>query len=235
MYNLLLLGILQPDVVTTSDVFEMMLSNSSRCAFVILILSCLAQSSRIQGFILHKGNQQQQQRRNVPFIKSHLPTTLSSSSSCSPLSKIPLSPYYQTQSVRQATIPLSRTTTTTRRSLQLFALLEGGEGDEKGDEDEVGEEEEEELEQDIDFLFEEVTQDDIISTSNVQVGEKVWRYVKKPLLSIGSKGATLTHGNSLRQLLEAHTVVKVKVNTKKFDGTYGVVCVVDVVVDACTE
>ena len=125
-----------------------------------------------------------------------------------------------------STNPLSRTTTS-RRSLQLRALFDGG-GDEAAGEDEIVEEEEEE---DIDFLFEEVTEDDIIiSTTNFEVGEKVWRYVKKPLLSIGSKGATLTHGNSLRQLLEAHTVVKVKVNTKKFDGTYNVcvcVCVCD--------
>jgi hypothetical protein len=46
--------------------------------------------------------------------------------------------------------------------------------------------------------------------------EKVWRYAKKPLLRIGSKGATHAHGNSLRQLLDDHTVVKVKVNTKTF-------------------
>ena len=48
------------------------------------------------------------------------------------------------------------------------------------------------------------------------VQEKVWRYVKKPLLRIGVKGATPAHGNSLRQLLEDHTAVKVKVNTKNF-------------------
>jgi RNA-binding protein YhbY len=48
--------------------------------------------------------------------------------------------------------------------------------------------------------------------------EKVWRHVKKPLLSIGAKGATLSHGNSLRELLLAHTAVKVKVNTQSFDG-----------------
>ena len=46
--------------------------------------------------------------------------------------------------------------------------------------------------------------------------EKCWRHVKKPLLRVGSKGATLSHGNSLRQLLNDHTAVKVKVNTKKF-------------------
>ena len=49
--------------------------------------------------------------------------------------------------------------------------------------------------------------------------EKAWRYAKKPLLRIGSKGATLTHGNSLKQLLEQHTVIKVKVNTRRFDNS----------------
>ena len=48
--------------------------------------------------------------------------------------------------------------------------------------------------------------------------ENAWRYAKKPLMSIGSKGATPTHGNSLRQLLEHHQIVKVKVNTRKYDG-----------------
>merc|ERR1712194_469214 len=46
--------------------------------------------------------------------------------------------------------------------------------------------------------------------------EELWRYVKKPLISVGGKGATNKHGNSLRQLLDDHTVVKVKVNTKSF-------------------
>jgi hypothetical protein len=50
--------------------------------------------------------------------------------------------------------------------------------------------------------------------------ELSWRYAKKPLLRIGVKGATMTHGNSLQQLSEAHTVVKDKVNTQKFGGTY---------------
>ena len=49
--------------------------------------------------------------------------------------------------------------------------------------------------------------------------ERAWRYAKKPLLSIGSKGATNSHGNSLRQLLNQHTVVKVKVNTRRFDDS----------------
>lgn len=45
--------------------------------------------------------------------------------------------------------------------------------------------------------------------------ETAWRYVKKPLLRIGGKGVAESHGNSLRELLEAHTCVKVKVNTDK--------------------
>ncbi len=67
-------------------------------------------------------------------------------------------------------------------------------------------------EEGISFLFEE-PQDILDST------EKAWRYAKKPLLRIGSKGATHAHGNSLRQLLEDHTVVRVKVNTKKFNNS----------------
>lgn len=48
--------------------------------------------------------------------------------------------------------------------------------------------------------------------------EKAWRYAKKPLMSIGSKGATAAHGNSLRQLLDSHTAVKVKVvSTQSYD------------------
>ena len=46
--------------------------------------------------------------------------------------------------------------------------------------------------------------------------EEVWRHAKKHLISVGGKGATKKHGNSLRQLLDDHTVVKVKVNTKTF-------------------
>jgi len=45
--------------------------------------------------------------------------------------------------------------------------------------------------------------------------EKTWRHVKKPMLRIGSKGAAPSHGNSLRELLEQHDAVKVKVNTYK--------------------
>ncbi len=46
--------------------------------------------------------------------------------------------------------------------------------------------------------------------------QKAWQHAKKPLLRIGSKGPTKTHGNSLRQLLDQHTVVKVKVNLASF-------------------
>lgn len=66
--------------------------------------------------------------------------------------------------------------------------------------------------EDISFLFDE-------PEPELEASEKAWRYAKKPLLRIGSKGATHAHGNSLRQLLEDHTVVRVKVNTKKFNNS----------------
>jgi RNA-binding protein YhbY len=50
--------------------------------------------------------------------------------------------------------------------------------------------------------------------------EKAWRHAKKPLLRIGSKGFSKSHGNSLRQLLQDHVIVKVKLNTDKY-GTCG--------------
>ena len=43
--------------------------------------------------------------------------------------------------------------------------------------------------------------------------EKAWKYVTKPLLRLGSQGISIKHGNSLRELLLAHSVVKVKVNS----------------------
>ena len=46
--------------------------------------------------------------------------------------------------------------------------------------------------------------------------EQAWRYIKKPLLSIGAKGAKPTQGNSLKSLLKDHHIVKVKVNMKPF-------------------
>jgi RNA-binding protein YhbY len=62
------------------------------------------------------------------------------------------------------------------------------------------------------FVLDEV---DTVPVKELAYMEKTWRYAKKPLLRIGSKGATATHGNSLRQLLEDHTVCKVKINTNK--------------------
>ena len=50
--------------------------------------------------------------------------------------------------------------------------------------------------------------------------EQAWRYTNKILLRIGAKGATATHGNSLRQLLLDHTAVKVKINTAPYDGSF---------------
>lgn len=58
----------------------------------------------------------------------------------------------------------------------------------------------------------------LFGTSTDEAKEIVWRHVKKPLLRLGAKGASASHGNSLKQLLEDHTAVKVKVNTKPYDG-----------------
>ncbi len=52
--------------------------------------------------------------------------------------------------------------------------------------------------------------------SSIRIGiDKAWRYVPKPLLRIGGKGVADSHGNSLKELLNAHTVVKVKINSDK--------------------
>ena len=75
-----------------------------------------------------------------------------------------------------------------------------------------GEDDNEIDDEDIEFLFEEPE----IKYADLDASEKAWRHAKKPLLSIGAKGASHSHGNSLRQLLDDHTVVKVKVNPKKF-------------------
>jgi RNA-binding protein YhbY len=45
--------------------------------------------------------------------------------------------------------------------------------------------------------------------------DAAWRHVGKPLLRIGSKGVSATHARSLGELLDAHTCVKVKINTRK--------------------
>ena len=77
-------------------------------------------------------------------------------------------------------------------------------------------------EEEIERLFEEV--DEALLKRVLEPTEKAWRHAKKVLLRIGSKGATLTHGNSLRQLLEQHQVVKVKINTRKFGTFFTVLC-----------
>jgi len=45
--------------------------------------------------------------------------------------------------------------------------------------------------------------------------DEAWRFAPKPLLRIGGKGVSQNHGNSLGELLTAHTVVKVKINSQK--------------------
>jgi hypothetical protein len=71
---------------------------------------------------------------------------------------------------------------------------------------------------------------DAVSTSfdksSLDTRERAWRYVKKPLLRIGAKGCSKSHGNSLRQLLADHVLVKVKVNTNKY-GTFNFVMLSD--------
>ena len=64
-----------------------------------------------------------------------------------------------------------------------------------------------------------MTPDDMPESSNNDNNmESVWRFIKKPLLRLGSKGISPSHGNSLRELLKSHRVIKVKVNNRK-DGT----------------
>lgn len=85
-----------------------------------------------------------------------------------------------------------------------ITYLQSTSGEARGEDDEAEDE-------DFEILFGEEEEE-----PDLDVTEKAWRYAKKPLLSIGAKGATGSHGNSLRQLLDSHTVVKVKVNTNKF-------------------
>ena len=60
------------------------------------------------------------------------------------------------------------------------------------------------------------TEDDQENDSSLRIGiDKAWRYVPKPLLRIGGKGVADSHGNSLKELLNAHTIVKVKINSDK--------------------
>lgn len=50
--------------------------------------------------------------------------------------------------------------------------------------------------------------------------DAAWRYVKKPFLRIGDKGVAQSHANSLCELLNAHTLVKVKINSSKNDDDW---------------
>uniref|UniRef100_I2CPM2 Uncharacterized protein n=2 Tax=Nannochloropsis gaditana (strain CCMP526) TaxID=1093141 RepID=I2CPM2_NANGC len=45
-----------------------------------------------------------------------------------------------------------------------------------------------------------------------QVLDSLWNQQRKPLLRLGAKGVLKSHLNSLRELLDAHNVVRVKVN-----------------------
>jgi len=59
-------------------------------------------------------------------------------------------------------------------------------------------------------------ENDAVDDSVIRAGiDKAWRYVPKPLLRIGGKGVSDSHGNSLKELLNAHTAVKVKINSSK--------------------
>jgi RNA-binding protein YhbY len=117
-------------------------------------------------------------------------------------------------------------TTTTTPISRLFAKNNKSGDDDDDDlkilemdmlEDEDNDDEDEDDDNDVDDKDEE---ESTSSSSKTPDGmEKAWRYAKKPLLRIGSKGATLSHGNSLKQLLEQHTVVKVKVNTRRFNDS----------------
>jgi len=60
-----------------------------------------------------------------------------------------------------------------------------------------------------------VSTEDATDATNSSNMEMAWRFIKKPLLRLGSKGAAPSHGNSLRELLKTHKVVKVKVNNRR--------------------
>ena len=99
----------------------------------------------------------------------------------------------------------------------LFEDFEGGNGDGNVDEGKGGGGGDRKLGEKGHFSQDTTPPKDL--EKSLEPSEKLWRYVKKPLLRIGAKGATHSHGNSLRQLLEDHTAVKVKINTKKYNGS----------------
>mmetsp|Transcript_26289 Transcript_26289/g.32836 ORF Transcript_26289/g.32836 Transcript_26289/m.32836 type:complete len:151 (-) Transcript_26289:284-736(-) len=63
--------------------------------------------------------------------------------------------------------------------------------------------------QDGPMLMEEETQQQPKNNNSI---EKLWKLQRKALLRIGSKGVHQSHINSLKELLLAHSVIKVKVN-----------------------
>jgi hypothetical protein len=123
-----------------------------------------------------------------------------------------------TSTTTTITIPSALTATPllsySRRLATTTLHVGGAENEEEEDDDDDEDLSDDEV--DV-FLDEQLV---LPEMKDLKGAELAWRYAKKPLLRIGVKGATMTHGNSLRQLLEAHTVVKVKVNTQKFGGTY---------------
>jgi hypothetical protein len=97
-------------------------------------------------------------------------------------------------------ISLSHTTSSVRTLNMILRL----------DNDESQEKEEEENDSDNDWSDDALTS--VSSQLDLSNMERAWRYSKRPLLSLGAqKGATIKHGNSLRELLNHHTAVKVKV------------------------
>eukprot|EP00521_Asterionellopsis_glacialis_P018370 CAMPEP_0195308296 /NCGR_PEP_ID=MMETSP0707-20130614/38152_1 /TAXON_ID=33640 /ORGANISM="Asterionellopsis glacialis, Strain CCMP134" /LENGTH=228 /DNA_ID=CAMNT_0040372561 /DNA_START=124 /DNA_END=810 /DNA_ORIENTATION=+ len=115
-----------------------------------------------------------------------------------------------------------RTTTTTTTTDRIIGVLQNAaaaSGDEAGaqaDDWNLDDDQMADLFEDYDGFLDGEIDGDFTPLPELDQAEKAWRHVKKPLLSIGGKGASLSHGNSLRQLLNDHTAVKVKVNLQKF-------------------
>jgi hypothetical protein len=143
------------------------------------------------------------------FLFAMISTTIVPSSSAYTLSKL-IPRAFRPPPFHRKNSPVCRKASTLTRSgeLQQDDSWGGGVQDDGPNEEDDGLVDDE----DIEFLFEEPE----VPYKDLAASEKVWRHAKKPLLRIGAKGATHSHGNSLRQLLEDHTVVKVKVNTRKF-------------------
>mmetsp|Transcript_18542 Transcript_18542/g.26184 ORF Transcript_18542/g.26184 Transcript_18542/m.26184 type:complete len:219 (+) Transcript_18542:119-775(+) len=123
-------------------------------------------------------------------------------------------------------LPTSTTTTTTRHTYKVIsfkntrttAAATKNNNDSTAEEDSwnLDDEQMADLFEDYDGYLDGEIEGDFTPLQELDQAEKAWRYAKKPLLSIGGKGAALSHGNSLRQLLNDHTAVKVKVNLRQF-------------------